>query len=205
MSLQLVVKLKKVGFHFVLHNQNIVAKTHLFVGYIKVFSHDTSGGLFSKKDQVLKSNPENSDADLYSILYRLEEFRNSERNFQFKLCYPEIIGIGGKSCNEWIQSSNPATDSDITGFKPISMAFVKNSINQEWKGLGINLVGNQRYSLIDVAPSHSFWFTAIGAFSNWRGADKIPGPRVEPYSSKSPTTKVELFALFKGDYVNHHQ
>ena len=182
MSLQLVRKLKKVWIHFVLHNQNLVAKTHLFVGYIKVFSHDTSGGLFSNKDQVLKSNPENSDAYLYSIFYRLEEFRNSEGNFQFKLCYPEIKGIGGKSCNEWIQSSNPATDSDITGFKPISMAFVKNSINQEWKGLGINLAGIQGYSLIDDAPSHGFWFSAIGAFRYWGGKNTIP-TNYSPFSS----------------------
>ena len=174
----------------------------MFLGYryTKVFSHDTSCGLFSNKEQVLKSNPENSDAHLYSILYRLEEFRNSEGNFQFKLCYPEIKGIGGKSCNEWIQSSNPATESVITGFKPISLAFVKNSISQDWKGLGINLPGNQASSLIDDSPSHPYWFSAIGAFRNWRGADKIPGPRIEPYSIKSPTTKVELFALPSGKY-----
>ena len=176
----------------------------MFIGYKKVFSHDTTGGLFSNKDQVLKSNPENSDADLYSKLYRLEEFRNSEGNFHFKLCYPEIKGIGGKSCNEWIQSSNPATDSVITGFKPISMAFVKNSINQDWKGLGINLAGNQGSTLIDDSPSHGNWYSAIGAFRNWGGPNTIPGPRIEP-SSKSPITKVELFALPQGKHKTNFQ
>ena len=72
---------------------------------------------------------------------------------------------------------------------------VKNSINQEWKGLGINLAGNQRYSLIDDAPSHGFWFSAIGAFRYWGGKNTIPGPRIEPHRSKSPTTRVELFVL----------
>ena len=178
-----------------MHNQNLEAKIHLFVGYRKVFSHDTTGGLFSNKDQVLKSNPENSDADLYSKLYRLEEFRNSEGNFHFKLCYPEIKGIGGKSCNEWIQSSNPVTESVITGFKPISLAFVKNSINQDWKGLGINLAGIQGSTLIDDSPTHGHWFSAIGAFRNWGGQNTIPGPRIEPPNSKSPTTRVQLFVL----------
>ena len=165
----------------------------IFLGYIKVFSHDTSGGLFSNKNDVLKFNPANSNADLFSILYSLEEYRDSKGNFQFKLCYPEIKGIGGKSCNEWIQSSNPTTDSIITGFKPISLAFVKNSINDDWKGLGIN--SGRSSTLIDDAPNHGYWFTAIGAFSNWGGQNKIPGPRIEPYSSRSPTTQVELFVL----------
>ena len=170
-----------------------------FLGYTKVFGHDTKGGLFSSQDEVLKSNPENSNADLYSILYSLEEFRNSEGNFQFKLCYPKIKGIGGKSCNEWIQSSNPATDSIITGFKPMSLAFVKNSINQDWKGLGINRASNQRNTLIDDAPTHGNWYSAVGAFAHWGGKNTIPGPRIEPASSKSPTTKVELFALPRGE------
>ena len=167
----------------------------LGLGYTKVFSHDTSGGLFSSINEVLKSNPENPNADLFSILYRLEDFRNSEGNFQFKLCYSEIKGINGRSCNEWIQSSNPATDSIITGFKPKSLAFVKNGINQDWKGLGINLGRHLCYSLIDDTPTYWTWFSAIGAFRYWGGQNTILGPRVEPYRSKSPSTKVELFAL----------
>ena len=167
----------------------------LFPGYTKVFSHDTSGGLFKDRNQVLKFNPTNPNADLFSILYQLENYRDSKGNFQFKLCYPEIKGIGGKTCNEWIQSSNPATDSVITGFLPISLAFVKNSINSDWKGLGINIPGNQRSALIDDAPSHGHWFMAIGAFSFFVFQNTIPGPRIEPESSRSPTTKVELFVL----------
>ena len=181
-------------------NLFITWKKKVFLGYTKVFSHDTSGGLFSSKDEVLKSNPENTNADLFSILYRLEEFRNTEGNFQFELCYPEIKGIGGKSCNEWIQSSNPATDSIITGFKPISLAYVKNSISQDWKGLGINLANIQKDALIDDAPTHSNWYSAIGAFKNWGGQNTIPGPSIDPASINSPTTKVELYALPRGEY-----
>ena len=162
-----------------------------------MFSNNTLEGLFSNKDDVLKKNSGNSSATLYSKLYQLEDYRDSNANFQFKLCYPEISGINGKSCNEWIQSSNPATNSTITGFKPISLAFVKNSINNDWKGLGINLPQIQGSSLIDDAPSHGNWFSAIGAFKNWGGQNTIPGPRIEPSNSKSPTTKVELFVFAK--------
>ena len=169
--------------------------------YTKVFSHDSSGGYFSTKEQVLKSNPDNSDAGLFSILYRLEEFRNGDGKFQFKLCYPEIQGIGGKSCNEWIQSSNPTTDTTITGFQPVSLAFVKNSVNNDWKGLGINLPKHQGPTLIDDAPSHGYWYSAIGAFNDWGGPGNFPGPRIEPHKQKSPTTKVVLFVVSKGGGV----
>ena len=173
--------------------------------YTKVFSHDTSGRYFSTKEQVLKSNPDNSDAGLFSILYRLEEFRNGDGKFQFKLCYPEIQGIGGKRCNEWIQSSNPTTDSTITGFQPISLAFVKNGVNSDWEGLGINQgPRNQGPTLIDDAPSHYNYYSGIGAFSQWvssPGGPTFPGPRIEPHEIKSPTTKVELFVLSEGGSV----
>ena len=162
-----------------------------------MFSHNTLGGLFSNKSDVLNKNSGNSSAYLYSKLYQLEDFRNSEGNFQFKLCYPKIVGIGGKSCNEWTQSSNPATSSTIMGFKSISLAFAKDSYNMDWKGLGINLPKLQGSTLIDDTPSQGNWFSAIGAFRYWGGQNTIPGPRIEPASSKSPTTKVELFVLSK--------
>ena len=180
----------------------MLPKLPIFLDYVKVFSHNTLGGLFLNKDDVLKKNSGNSSADLYSKLYQLEDYRDQKANFQFKLCYPEVAGINGKTCNEWIQASNPATNSTITGFKPISLAFVKNSINQDWKGLGINLPQIQSSSLIDDAPTHSNWFSAIGAFRNWGGQNKIPGPRIEPSNSKSPTTKVELYVLSKVTRIN---
>ena len=162
-----------------------------FSEYVKIFGHNTLGGLFSNKDDVLKKNFGNSSADLYSKLYELENYRNSESNFQFNLCYPLIKGIGGRSCNEWIQSSNPVTNSTITGFKPLSLAFTKDSYNKDWKGLGINLPELQKDTLIDDSPSQSYWFTAIGAFKYWGGKNTIPGPRA------IKITKVELFVLFK--------
>ena len=168
----------------------------LFSDYVKVFSHNTLGGLFTNKSDVLKKNSGNSSAYLYSKLYKLEDYRDGEANFQFKLCYPKVLGIGGKSCNEWIQSSNPATNSTIIGFKPMSLAFAKDSYNNDWKGLGINLPKLQGPTLIDDSPSGGNWYSAIGAFRYWGGQNTIPGPKIEP-SSKSPITKVELFVLSK--------
>ena len=165
-----------------------------FLGYLKVFSHNTSGGLFSNKAGVLESNPTNSNADLFSILYKLEEFKDSNGNFHFKLCYPELKGIGGKSCNEWIQSSNPFTAHTITGFRAIHLAFEKNSYYQPWAGLGRNLPNLQRNTLIDDAPTRGNYYSAIGAFTYWPDSTKrtIPGP------SPNAVTKVELYVFHLG-------
>ena len=176
-------------------------KCTFFLGYLKVFSHNTSGGLFSNKAGVLKSNPTNSNADLFSILYKLEEFKDSNGNFHFKICYPELKGIGGKSCNEWIQSSNPSTAHNITGFRPIGqLAFDKNSLNQPWRGLGSNLPNLQSNTLIDDSPTDWYYYSAIGAFTYWSDSKKrtIPGPRLPNELRSSPITKVELYVFHLG-------
>ena len=71
--------------------------------------------------------------------------------FHFKLCYPELVSEGD-GCNEWIQTSNPATDSTITGFKPISISFPYDSYLENWTGIGIDVTG-RNVTLIDDAPN----------------------------------------------------
>ena len=108
---------------------------------------------------------------------QLEDYRNSEGNFHFKLCYPELTwGRNGKTCNEWIQSSNPYTDTTISGFEEIFLAFDTDSNNESWKGLGKNSAGNDARTIMDDSPTQSYWYSAIGAKSAWRNG-KIPGPR----------------------------
>ena len=94
--------------------------------FIKVFSHDTAGGMFSSQEDALSKNPNTTGALLFSILDQLEDFRNDDGSFHFKLCYPELAGVGGGRCNEWLQDSNPATETDIAGFRPISLSFTRN-------------------------------------------------------------------------------
>ena len=75
--------------------------------FVKIFNHDTSGGLFYSTQDALSKNPDNPDAKLFSVLNKLQDYRNHEGNFHFKLCYPEVAGASGGHCNEWFQSSNP--------------------------------------------------------------------------------------------------
>ena len=178
--------------------------------WTKVFSHDISGGYFSNDDQALNSNPGDPSALLFSILGTVENFRDSSGNFRFRLCYPHLKGIGGKSCNEWIQSSNPVTSSTITGFKPVSLAFDQHFTKAKWQGLGLNEEAHRSNTLIDESPGHGSWFSAIGAKSNWINiGDKLPGPYINPHKTESPTTNVELYVSshggFSGDIIYNYE
>ena len=156
----------------------------MFIGYVKVFGHDTAGGLFSRREDALTKNKDNPDAQLFSILNQLENYRGSDGNFQFKLCYPEL-----NKCNVWIQSSNPATETTIRGFEPISLAFKTNGIGAAWAGLGKS---SSDSVLTDDAPAYGSWYSAIGAFTYWPGKPTIPGPRGE-----NGITKVNLYVKTK--------
>ena len=139
--------------------------------YEKVFSHNKNGGVFSSYDEALNMNPGNPCAALYSILDQLESYRSSDGNFHLKLCYPEVAGAGGSHCNEWIQSSNPATDTSITGFSAVSLAFTQGG-SANFAGLGRSPAGQA--ALINDDPSGSYWWSAIGATQLHNNG--IPGP-----------------------------
>ena len=125
----------------------------------------------------MSKNSDNPSADLYSILDQLENFKSCD-GFHFKLCYPELIGVNeGDGCNEWIQTSNPATESTITGFKPISLSFSNNSYLNSWAGIGKDISGRNS-TFIDDVPNEKYWFTAIGSYSYYPSTQTtIPGPR----------------------------
>ena len=74
-----------------------------------MFSHDTAGGLFIDQEDALTKNPDNPEASLYSVLDQLETLRSPEGSLRLRLCYPELDG----GCNEWVQTSNPATRPDM--------------------------------------------------------------------------------------------
>ena len=145
-------------------------------------------------------NIDNPTAALYSILDQLEDYRNSDGKLHFKLCYPELTwGTDGKTCNEWIQSSNPYTDTTITDFEAISLAFDRNSNLNEWRGLGKNEVVYNANTYIDDAPTAANWFCAIGERTYWPpSSETIPGPRYITDSwdnnwENSKVTKVTLY------------
>merc|ERR1711962_840611 len=150
----------------------------------KVFSHDTSGGLF--RSDWKSKNTGNSSALLYSILDTMEDYRLSDGTFHLRLCYP-LLKDGSSGCNEWTQTSNPVIQSDITGYKPININFPL-----DFKGLGVNIPKYQGDAMIDYKPDHPWWFYPVGAKSYWGGPNTIPGPYLNDFAQNSPVTKVVL-------------
>ena len=169
------------------------------------------GGVFFSQEDALSKNPDNPEAPLFSILGDLESYRTSDGLFHFKLCYPEINGDTGHGdqCNEWKQSSNPATEATIKDFQAVSLGFPNNSLNGSWAGLGKSSDQTPK-SLMDDAPTHAQWHTAIGA-THYHWPEQfttnpveqspmsdlyIPGPNVpgSGWQWKEAVTKVELYA-----------
>ena len=60
------------------------------VEWIKIFSHNTSGGLFKSIEDALSKNVDDPEALLFSRLNQLDDLR-SAGGFHFAVCYPELI------------------------------------------------------------------------------------------------------------------
>ena len=87
-------------------------------------------------------------------------------------------------CNEWTQSSNPATDSIIKGYKPIKITF-KSTDDKDFPGLGLTQRGKDTGLIEDypyIKKGRSF---SVGTIKETDG--KIPGP------NEYMVEQVELF------------
>ena len=83
-------------------------------------------------------------------------------------------------CNEWTQTSNPATNSTITGFRAISLDFSYNGRGEDFGGLGLCKAPSTL--ICDTPGDGSYGYSAIGALA-FDGVETIPGPRWTPVSS----------------------
>ena len=155
------------------------------VKWVKVFSHDTSGGLFLSQQDAMIKNPADPDAHLFSVLSSLESLRKEHGAFQFKLCYPGLTQQD-PPCNQWTQSSNPAIQTSILDFRAIKLSFPSGSYGEPFKGLGRS-PSSVDSTLIDDSPERDEWCFALGAKQFHQGNGKIPGPY------NTTVKKVELF------------
>ena len=161
-----------------------ILSLNLGIEWKKVYGLDYSEKeLFKDLKEAENKNAENETANLFSILDQLEKYRDCNGDLHLKLCYPELAGNFTDPCNEWIQSSNPATDSIIKGYKPIKITF--RSTNKDFPGLGLTQRGKAT-SLIEDFPyiknGRSF---SIGTIKETNG--KVQGP------NEYMVEQVELF------------
>ena len=171
------------------------------IEWVKVFSHDVSGGFFTDAADTMSKNSEDENALLFSILDQMERLSTSLGVFRLRQCYPEY---DEPKCNEWVQSSNPAKESVIKGFKAINWARTKNSKNKPFEGLGLN----EKYmdELIDDVPKHTsnanHGYHAIGSSKeivSGSGNPRLAGPI--DARDKKEVRKVELYMAVARGWV----
>ena len=142
-----------------------------------ILYHDVEKGELFTKTNVL----DNSANETFSMLGKLEDYRNIEGKFHLKICYPEWVSqskINGKCCNEWKQTSNPVIETNMenNGFENISLAFTTNGLDKAWKGLGKS-ESPETYTRIDDTGNGNEWCMAVGAMKYEPQDEKyIPGP-----------------------------
>lgn len=120
--------------------------------WVRVFYHNISvNKTFFTPSEALNCNTDNK----YSSLDRLEEFRNGDGNFEFKLEYPEL-----NQYNRWIQKSNPTKAVEVvSGYKAVQIASTQNS----WNGI---CKSNSNSCFIDGSVGVSQWYYSIGCYSS---------------------------------------
>lgn len=134
-------------------------------GWTQVFYHNKAGGYFASLAASLSSNPANPNANLYSIMDKLEDFKTNGR-FIFKINWP-----GYTLRNIWSQTTNPTIDQAVAGYTPISIDATSNL----WGGLERNCSVACTNWLADGSINHTDWFYAIGARTSWGTPAGIPG------------------------------
>lgn len=167
---------------------NYFASIHYY-GYQKglVYRQDASSGLWflSFSDLGLRNGGSANPAteDIFSVLTNLENYRDNEGKFNFRLEYPNL---SGGTTYEWTQTSNPYTSAQqtVTGFTHISPG----SPAANWGGL--SPIGDSQPSanaLIDGQPGLTDYYFAIGATGQFLGSNVIPA------TTGNTTDVVELY------------
>lgn len=156
--------------------------------WVKVFRHDTSGGLFESNAEALHTGTK--DSKKYSILDMIDQLKSAaDKKYVFKLYYPEY-----NASIIWKQNENPlaiieagnttSTGKQVAGYETIRTDYTGNY----WGGLVRSSTG---CTLLDGSTYHGNWFYAIGANTAW--GTGAPGTTTIPGGNSQAVTKVELY------------
>ena len=142
---------------------NIPVKVENGATWARVFYHNNVEGsvLFANEAEALSTNSRYK----FSVLNKLENYRNSSGTFEFMLQYPNDT----TQYNRWIQKDNPAKVTVANGTGNETASGYK-AVHVDWTG---NYWGGLTRStaisacLINGSVGHGNWFYAIGAYSRY--------------------------------------
>jgi len=140
----------------------------------------TVPGLFKPGEWSL--NPDDPNADMFSVLDKLESMRNKKGGFTFKLRWsdPDLT-----ETMHWKQTSNPYINrtKGVIGYEAVKITHT----DYNWGGLEYN--PNQTQSILDGSIGAGTWFYCIGYTGiNWGYGLAMP-------SFARPAHAAELFAM----------
>ena len=144
--------------------------------WVRIFHHNvnTTVSWFENNSQAAECNVSSPMNNVkYSILSKLESFRDESGKFTFMLRYPNE----GKR-NIWKQTSNPNSET-IKGYEAISIDYSENY----WGGLEPDTGGN---TYMDGSVGHGNWYYSIGSKVNY-SSNSIPS------GNNGATKEVELY------------
>lgn len=96
--------------------------------------------------------------DLYSRLYMLESFRDSDGSFEFMAIQPNM---SENIIYRWKQNNNPTKSGSISGYVDIQ------------NGQGGLVYGPDDKTLMSVGGVSNNWYSAVGCYNSWKSG--IPG------------------------------
>ena len=123
----------------------------------------------------------------------LEMARGTDGNFHFKLCYPELAEAVPYEdpCNEWIQSSNPATTNTVKDYKKIRIPFTDNGDGDDFNGLSLSVAPrDEPWANISASGESPWYCIEIKKFRS-KSSKEFPGPLL--MGVKTWVTTVQLF------------
>ena len=142
---------------------NVPVKAENGATWARVFYHNNVEGsvLFANEAEALSTNSRYK----FSVLNKLENYRNSSGTFEFMLQYPNDT----TQYNRWIQKDNPAKvtvangtgNETASGYKAVHVDWTGNY----WGGLTRSTATSA--CLINGSVGHGNWFYAIGAYSRY--------------------------------------
>ena len=155
-----------------------------------------TGGVFTGLGDAGLSNPYDETAHLFSILDKLEQFRESGSDkWEFKLCYPELAVDFPFPCNVWKQKRSPLATSGALDYEDVNLAFTEVFAGLKRKNTPeTELVGNR--------PGDCITYYVLGVLALVDG--KMRGPECSSTTSNCNqnkgcpwVTKVELYVKRK--------
>ena len=139
-------------------------------GWVMIFKNiwraDNALYYWADKDPR-KYNVNNVDADMYSILYLMDDFKTAKGKYMFWLDYPEL-----PARNIWHQSQNPETFDNTKivwapGYEAVDIQRTENC----WGGLS---KGTTTTCYLEGSFNSGTWYYTIGNYALW--GTSMPGP-----------------------------